>query len=118
MTPNVPLCEYTAVHKDAVADAEKHLPERDILNRVSSFFKTLGDPTRITILCALDERELCVCDIACVLDMTVSAVSHQLASLRDANLVKFRRDGKTVYYSVADDHVKILLSSGIEHVKE
>lgn len=81
-------------------------------------FKVFGDPTRIRILYALSAGELCVCDIASVLNMTQSAISHQLRVLKQIKLVKFRRDGKTVYYSLADTHVETILSQGLEHVQE
>ncbi len=90
----------------------------DTLYRVADLFKVFGDPTRIRILYALSERELCVQDIADKLDMTQSAISHQLRILKQAALVKFRRDGKTIYYSLADSHVSTIMKQGLEHVCE
>jgi ArsR family transcriptional regulator, lead/cadmium/zinc/bismuth-responsive transcriptional repressor len=85
---------------------------------LSEIFKALGDPTRVKILYTLMENELCVCDIASLLEMTVSAISHQLRLLRNLKLVKFRKEGKMVYYSLDDEHVKKLLEMGVEHAEE
>ncbi|MGN0595086.1 MAG: ArsR/SmtB family transcription factor [Hominimerdicola sp.] len=85
---------------------------------VAELFKVLGDQTRVRILFTLIKDEMCVCDIAEVLDMTQSAISHQLRVLKQARLVKYRREGKTVYYSVSDSHVSTILSMGIEHISE
>lgn len=111
-------CDCTVIHHDAVESVLRDMPEQDSFDRVSLFFKVLGDGTRIKIIWALNRRELCVCDVANVLGMTKSAVSHQLGILRRANLVKCRRDGKTVFYSLEDDHVKGMLVSGFEHIHE
>ena len=96
----------------------KELPDEDTLYDLSELFRIFGDSTRIRILYVLSEAEMCVCDIAQLLGMTQSAISHQLRSLKNARLVKARRDGKTVFYSLADDHVKTILDQGIEHVCE
>lgn len=111
-------CNCNIVHHDAVCAACRAKRSDTEYEMLSSFFKVLGDNTRVKILWALVERELCVCDIANLLGMTKSAVSHQLGTLRGANFVKFRRDGKTVYYSLADDHIRTMLNSGLEHVNE
>lgn len=92
--------------------------EEDTLYRVANLFKIFGDPTRIRILHALSSKELCVQDIADELSMTQSAISHQLRILKQSSLVKFRRDGKTIYYSLADHHVVNILSQGLEHIEE
>ncbi len=92
--------------------------DEDVLIRAAELFKVFGDSTRIRILCALFHRELCVQDIADELSMTQSAISHQLRILKQAALVKFRRDGKTIYYSLADDHVSTIIAQGVEHVCE
>ena len=111
-------CDCNIVHHEAVCAACKaKLPEGDY-EKLADFFKILGDKTRTKILWALVGRELCVCDIANLLGMTKSAVSHQLGTLRGANFVKFRREGKTVYYSLADGHIRTMLDSGIEHINE
>ncbi|HBD86371.1 MAG TPA: transcriptional regulator [Clostridiales bacterium] len=111
-------CGGNAIHEEAVKAAREAMLPPDVFSIVSSFFKVLGDETRIRILWALDVRELCVCDLAGVLGMTKSAVSHQLGTLRRAKLVKSRREGKTVFYSLDDEHVKNMLKAGVEHVHE
>jgi DNA-binding transcriptional ArsR family regulator len=118
MSKNEYSCDCSVIHEQAVNDVLSAMPSKQTLDDLSAFFKVIGDNTRVRILWALSKDELCVCDIANILGMTKSAVSHQLSSLRNANLVKFRRDGKTVYYSLSDDHVRVLLSSGIDHVTE
>jgi DNA-binding transcriptional ArsR family regulator len=118
MPKNEFTCDCTIVHEDAVNEVNKKMLSAELFGRLSDFFKALGDPTRTKIVWALDQRELCVCDLANVLGMTKSAVSHQLAVLRNAAFVKCRRDGKTVYYSLDDDHVKKLLEAGYDHVTE
>ena len=94
------------------------MPEDNELYDLSDFFKVLGDSTRSKIIWALDEHELCVCDLAVLLGMTKSAISHQLRALREANLVVNRRDGKNVFYSLADDHIKQIFEKGLEHIRE
>ena len=111
-------CETEEVHPDVVARVKRLLPEDEVLYDLAELFKIFGDSTRIKILYALLESELCVCDLAGVLGMTQSAVSHQLRVLKGSKLVKFRRDGKTVFYSLADDHVIRILNQGMEHVEE
>lgn len=93
-------------------------PSEDSFTSLSELFKMFADSTRIKILYALFESELCVCDIAELLDMTISAISHQLRLLKQAKLVKFRREGQTVFYSLADDHVVKIIAQGIEHINE
>lgn len=97
---------------------KEDIPSDEILYRLADLFKMFGDPTRIRILSALGRHELCVCDIADLLGMTQSAISHQLRVLKQMELVKFRKEGKTVFYSLADDHVSTILSQGLEHVNE
>ena len=99
-------CDCDSVNKEIVEKVKKEFPNDEILGDLSDFFKVIGDGTRIRILWALDVSEMCVCDIANVLNMTKSAVSHQLRALREADLVKFRKSGKEVLYSLADNHVK------------
>lgn len=111
-------CDCNIVHHEAVCAACREKLDEIEYEKLSDFFKILGDKTRTKILWALVGRELCVCDIANLLGMTKSAVSHQLGTLRGANFVKFRRDGKTVYYSLADGHIRTMLDSGIEHINE
>ena len=111
------VCECELVHEEAAARAKTGLPPAVLVDGLSAFFKILGDPTRIRIMCALDCTELCVCDLSAVLGMTKSAVSHQLNTLRAAQLVKYRRDGKNVYYSLDDQHVTDILERAMEHLR-
>jgi len=115
---NDDLCQTSCVHDAEVARARSKMPDEDILAELGDFFKTFGDLTRVRIVSALISGELCVCDIAAALDMTVSAVSHQLRVLRQAKIVRTRRDGKQIYYSIEDHHVGILFTVGLEHVRE
>ena len=97
---------------------QKEMPGEDTLYDLTELFRIFGDSTRIRILYVLFEAEMCVCDIAALLGMTQSAISHQLKALKNARLVKSRRDGKTVFYSLADDHVKTIIDQGLEHILE
>lgn len=115
---SAPACEYLNVHEDAVARVLAALPDDETLYDLSELFRVFGDSTRIKILYVLFESELCVCDIARLLNLTQSAVSHQLRILKASNLVRFRREGKTVFYSLDDDHVWSVLALGMEHVLE
>ena len=112
------VCETNEVHKDLVESVCADRPEIDTLYDLAELYRIFADSTRIRILYVLFEKEVCVCDIASILGMTVSAVSHQLRVLRNAHLVRFRRAGKTCFYSLADDHVKTIIAQGIEHVTE
>lgn len=121
MTPKMkaaPCCGQQHHHQEAVDQVLAHLPQEDLLYDLAELFKIFGDSTRIKILYVLFERELCVCDIAQLLGMTQSAVSHQLRILKANSLVKFRRQGKTVFYSLDDDHVRSILALGMEHIQE
>jgi ArsR family transcriptional regulator, lead/cadmium/zinc/bismuth-responsive transcriptional repressor len=111
-------CDCEVLHADIVEKVQKVMPQEDELYDLSDFFKVLGDSTRIKIMWALDESEMCVCDLAVLLNMTKSAISHQLKSLRAANLVKYRKEGKVVFYSLSDDHVKEIFEKGLEHIRE
>ena len=113
-----PACEYVHTHTDIIEKVTNNMPSTDDLYDLAELFKIFGDSTRIRILYVLFESEMCVCDIAQALNMTVSAISHQLRVLRSADLVRFRRDGKTVFYFLADDHVRKILGQGMEHIKE
>ena len=114
----VPCCEETQVHETSVELVRSRLPQDEVLYDLAELFKIFGDSTRIKILYALLESELCVCDIASLMDVSQSAVSHQLRVLKASKLVKFRREGKTLYYSLADEHVFRILSQGMEHILE
>lgn len=110
--------EYLVVHEEMVDKVLSSLPEEDHLYDLAELFRIFGDSTRVKILFALIETELCVGDIAQILSLSQSTVSHQLRILKDAKLVRFRRDGKIIFYSLADDHVRMILSLGMEHVEE
>ena len=112
------VCENNVVHEDAVKKVRQSMPDEDILYDVAELFKIFGDSTCIRILSALSESELCVCDICAVLNMTKSAVSHQLRILRQTKLVKNRRSGKEMYYSLDDDHVSSIMALALDHIKE
>ncbi len=112
------ICDCSVIHEDSVEEVRKKMPQEEHLYELADFFKVLGDSTRVKIMWALDMEELCVCDLAVLLNMTKSAISHQLRSLREARLVKFRKDGKVVYYSLADHHVKQVFEMGYQHIKE
>lgn len=113
-----PACEFLHAHDRVVSAVRESLPPEDRLIDLSELFKVFGDSTRVKILYVLFEHELCVCDVAALLGMTLSAISHQLRILRSAKLVEFRREGKTVFYRLADDHVRTILGMGIEHIME
>ena len=115
---NVECCDFIHAHEEIVEKVRQDLPDEDTLYDLSELFRIFGDSTRIRILYVLFEAEMCVCDIAALLGMTQSAISHQLRALKNARLVKARREGKTVFYALADDHVKTIIDQGIEHVKE
>ncbi len=111
------VCEETCLHPESIRAARAEaLPEADA-RELAATFKILGDPTRVKMLQILSRRELCVCDIAAAVGMGQSAISHQLRLLRGARLVKYRRDGRVVWYSLDDEHIAILLAQGIEHIK-
>ena len=114
----LPSCEFLHAHEELVDRVRGQMPLEDSLIDLAELYKVFGDSTRIKILYVLFESELCVCDIAALLGMTISAVSHQLRILRTAKLVDFRREGKTVFYSLADDHVRTILGMGMEHILE
>ena len=113
-----PFCACTTIHNDVIHSAAKKMLKDETVYELSDFFKMLGDSTRIKILRALSLHEMCVCDLSALLEMNQSAVSHQLKTLKSSRLVKFRRDGKVAYYSLADDHVVQILNQGIVHINE
>ena len=112
------VCDYLHVHEQIVTDVNEHMPNEEVLFDLSELFKVFGDSTRIRILYCLFVSEMCVCDIATLLNMTQSAISHQLSVLKRNKLIKSRRDGKTIFYSLADSHVRTMLDQGVEHVTE
>ena len=115
---NVECCELMCAHEEIVEKVQKEMPDEDTLYDLTELFRIFGGSTRIRILYVLFEAEMCVCDIAALLGMTQSAISHQLRALKNAKLVTSRREGKTVFYSLADDHVKTIIDQGLEHILE
>lgn len=113
---NIDICNCTVIHEDIVNKVKKVMPEEEKLYDLAELFKVFGDTTRIKILHALFESEMCVCDIAALLGMKQSAISHQLRVLKQAGLVKFRKEGKVVYYSLDDEHVKNIFEQGFVHI--
>ena len=111
-------CTCGIVHEDVVNKVRGNMPAEENLYELAELFKVFGDTTRVRILYALFACEMCVCDIAALLGMTQSAISHQLRILKQARLVKFRKDGKIVYYSLNDDHIKQIFDQGLSHVNE
>ena len=111
-------CEITEVHEELIKIVEETMPEETKLYDLAELFKVFGDSTRIRILFVLFEAEVCVCDLAQTLNMTQSAISHQLKILKQSKLVKCRREGKSIFYSLADDHVRGIINMGMEHVEE
>lgn len=117
MSKNEFICDCNVIHKELVDETTKNMPDVDIFNKFAEFFKILGDTTRAKILFALDQNELCVCDIANVLGMSKSSISHQLGTLRRSGIVKCRKSGKEVFYMLDDNHVKEVFEIGIKHIK-
>ncbi|MDR3342457.1 MAG: metalloregulator ArsR/SmtB family transcription factor [Treponema sp.] len=111
-------CDCTIIHEVIVDAVRTQMPEEEALLDLADLFKVFGDSTRVKIVCALLHSEMCVCDIAALLGMTKSSISHQLKELRHAKLVKNRRDGKVIYYSLSDDHVGTIFAQGLSHVCE
>ena len=112
------LCESNEIHEDLLKIVDETLPEETELYDLAELFKVFGDSTRIRILFVLFEAEVCVCDLAKALNMTQSAISHQLRILKQNKLVKSRREGKSIFYSLADDHVRTIINQGREHIEE
>lgn len=112
------LCDCDIIHEDIVAKVKKQILSEETLLAIADFYKALSDSTRIKIINALDQHEMCVCDIAVLLNMTKSAVSHQLKYLKEMNIIKPRKQGKIVFYSLADEHVKEVFEISHEHIKE
>ena len=115
---DVECCDFYQVHDDVVKAVKEKMPDEDELYDLAEIFKVFGDSTRIKILYVLFEQEMCVCDIDQLLNMTQSAISHQLKILKQSRLVKNRREGKAVFYSLADGHVRSIINQGLEHIEE
>lgn len=116
MSKNEYICDCNMVHEEMVKDTLSKMPETEILHNLADFFKIMGDTTRCKLLFALLQNEMCVCDLANVLSMTKSSISHQLTKMKDIGLVKSRKEGKTVYYSLDDDHISEIFEVGLEHI--
>ena len=117
MSKNEFICDCNIIHEDIVKDTLSKMPEDDLFNKLAEFFKILGDTTRAKILFALDQNEMCVCDIANVLGMSKSSISHQLGTLRRSGIVKCRKSGKEVFYMLDDEHIQKVFEVGIEHIE-
>lgn len=117
MSKNEFVCDCNIIHQDLVDKISSEMLDQDMFNKVAEFFKILGDTTRSRILFILDKNEMCVCDIANVLGMTKSSISHQLGTLRRSGIVKCRKQGKEVYYTLDDDHVRKVFEIGVEHIE-
>ncbi|HEY8364474.1 MAG TPA: metalloregulator ArsR/SmtB family transcription factor [Haloplasmataceae bacterium] len=115
---NKHICDYPFIHQEVVEKVRKELPNDENINDLASFFKVLGDKTRLKIISALLHAEMCVCDISYLLNMSQSLISHQLKVLRDSHFVKYRRQGKVVYYSLDDDHIETIVKYGLLHINE
>lgn len=112
------LCNVTIIHEDILEKVKKEMTDDESLFDMAAIFKVLSDPTRLKIINALLLSEMCVCDIAALLNMSQPAISHHLKSLRQTRLIKYRRDGKIAYYSLVDEHIKIMFGQCITHIKE
>ena len=115
---HIECCESHTTHEDLLQIVRDRMPDETELYDLAELFKVFGDSTRIRILFVLFEAEVCVCDLAAALNMTQSAISHQLKILKQAKLVKFRREGKSIFYSLADEHVRTIINQGKEHIEE
>ena len=111
-------CETLEIHEDLLKAVNEHMPPEAHLYDLAELFKVFGDSTRIRILFVLFEAEVCVCDLAAALGMTQSAISHQLKILKQSKLVKSRRQGKSIFYSLADAHVRTIIQQGMDHIEE
>lgn len=111
-------CSCNVIHKEVVENVKNKLPKEETLYDLAELFKVFGDSTRIKIICSLFESEMCVCDLSVLLNISQSAISHQLRVLKSARLVKFRRAGKVIYYSLDDEHIKQIFDAGLHHITE
>jgi len=118
MNPKAPVCDCEVIHEEVVKKVRKTMPKEEDFYDLADLYKMFADSTRVRILWTLSREEMCVCDIAVLLGMTKSAISHQLRALRFANLVRYDKRGKEVYYSLADSHVKDIFEKGFEHIHE
>lgn len=116
--PEIEKCAIEGIHQEVVQRVQKKMPDFSTLHEMASLFKLFGDSTRVSIIWALSESEMCVCDLCALLQMKQPAVSHQLRNLKQSRIVKNRRDGKIVFYSLDDDHIRHLLNLAMEHITE
>lgn len=114
----IEMCKILVVHEDLVFKAKKNMPQEDLIRTIGDFFKVLSEPTRIKIINALFNSEMCVCDLTAVLNMNQPAISHQLKTLKQAGFVKYRKEGKIVYYSLSDEHIRQIYEQGLLHINE
>lgn len=115
---SVEFCDCNVVHEEVVNKVKARIPNDQILSALGSLFKIIGDTTRVKILYSISENELCVCDICALLNMSHSAISHQLRVLKNARIVKNRREGKNVFYSLDDEHINQIFNMGLTHINE
>lgn len=115
---NIEICSCNIIHEDIVHEVRNNIPDEEALYKLAELFKIFGDGTRLKILYALSNSEMCVCDIAELIQMTQSAISHQLRVLKQSRLVKYRREGKSVYYSLDDEHIEQIFAQGLAHIRE
>ena len=114
----IDVCECSVIHEDVLQRVQQKMPDEEPVYEVSELFKVFGDSTRARIICALNIEEMCVCDLAALLNMTQSAISHQLRLLKVSRIVKSRKQGRVVYYSLDDSHIAQIFAMGFEHVME
>ena len=114
----IEICNCNIIHGDTVSRVKDLLPKDEVLYDLAELFKAFGDSTRVKLLCALFESDMCVCDLAALLGISQSAVSHQLRTLKSSRLVKFKKIGKAVYYSLDDEHIQSIFNQGFEHITE
>ena len=117
MNNNMDLCQCKEVQEQVVENIKESIPDEAIVQKLAELFKVFGDGTRLKIIYALLQKELCVCDICEIVEMSQSSVSHQLRLLKTTGLVKYRKEGKTVFYSLDDEHVNSIFSVGLSHIK-
>ena len=118
MSEEIDVCSGNIIHEDKIKEVKSVIPKDEELYDLAEFFKVFGDLTRIKIICALFQTEMCVCDLAELLGVTQSAISHQLKTLKIARLVRYRREEKIVYYSLDDEHIKHIFDEGLKHIRE
>ena len=114
----IEACETVGIHPETISQVSDNMPDQNALSDLADLFKLFGDSTRMRILWALSESEMCVCDLSALLEMKQPAISHQLKNLKQSRIIKSRRDGKVIYYALDDAHIRTLLNMGMEHIRE